>query len=197
MLARTLPARSHTQDAPLWPLLVFLAAVSLFWHDTLLAQLARSPEAVPRRFTPELAVWTGILTQAMFSALEAFLYARVWRVAGYKLPWARTAGALFVISSFEAFALTLLQRPDAASFVWLVGERAGWPGGIAASGLGRAFGACGLLAAVRVALTAHVQARGTRAHHAYAFAVTLAGWFCSRLALWWTTDLLRGRSHGM
>lgn len=197
MLARTLPRPRAIDSAPAWPLALFVLAVALMWHDTLVEQLIHSPDLAPQRVGPKLAAACGVCTQLAFSALEAFLYARAWRATGHRLPWLRTAAALFVISSFEAFALYLLQRPDASSFAWLVGARALWPGGIAVTGLDRAFGAFGAIALMRLALTAHVQARGTGAGHLRASAVVLAGWLGSRLALWWTADLLRGRSFGL
>jgi len=197
MLARTLPRPREIESAHAWPLAIFVCAVALMWHDTLVAQLTHSPGLVPLRVTPRLAAACGVSTQLAFSALEAFLYARLWRATGRTLPWLRTAAVLFVISSFEAFALYLLQRQDAPSFAWLVGARALWPGGIAITGLDRAFGAFGVIALMRLALTAHVQARGSGASHVQASAMVLAGWLGSRLALWWTADLLRGRSFGL
>lgn len=197
MHARTLAHTRAAEPAPLWHLALFVGAVALFWHDTLVTHLTRTPELTPQHVLPPLAAASGVLTQLCFSALEAFLYARVWRATGRRLPWLRTAGALFVISTLEAFALFLLHRPDAPSFAWLVGARASWPGGIGTSGLARALGAVGVLALIRVALTAHVQARGTGARLSHALAVTLLGWLGSRLLLWWTADLLRGRSLGM
>lgn len=197
MLARTLPRPRVIESAPTWPLALFVLAVALFWHDTLVAQLMHSPDLTPQRVAPRLAAACGVCTQLAFSALEAFLYAVAWRASGRTLPWLRTAAALFVISSFEAFALCLLQRPDASSFAWLVGSRAAWPGGIALTGLDRAFGAFGVLACARLALTSHVQARGSGARPVHAWGMVLAGWLGSRLALWWTADLLRGRSFGL
>ncbi|MEO5988844.1 MAG: hypothetical protein ABIU54_01555 [Candidatus Eisenbacteria bacterium] len=197
MLARTLPHPRAAQPAPLWTLALFVCAVALFWHDTLVTHLALSPALAPRHVQPRLAAAGGVFTQLLFSAFEAFLYARLWRATGRRLPWLRTAAALFVISSFEAFALFVLQRPDAPSFTWLVGARAAWPNAIATTGLDRALGAVGLLALLRIALTAHVQARGTGARYGHAMAMTLAGWLGSRLVLWWTADLLRGRSYGL
>ena len=73
MLTHTLPTRPPAEAEPLWPLVVFLAGVTLFWHDTLVAQLVQSPELTPQHGAPELAAWGGILAQATFSALEAFL----------------------------------------------------------------------------------------------------------------------------
>lgn len=197
MLARTLPRPREIESAPAWSLALFVLAVALMWHDTLVAQLTLFPDLAPQRVTPRLAAACGVFTQLAFSALEAFLYARAWRATGRTLPWMRTAAALFVISSFEAFALSFLQRPNASSFAWLVGARAIWPGGIAVTGLDRAFGAFGVIALIRLALTAHVQARGSGAGHVHASAMVLAGWLGSRLALWWTADLLRGRSFGL
>lgn len=194
MLARTLPHPRAIEPMPLWPLALFVCAVALFWHDTLVAQLAHSPELAPTRVLPRVSAASGVFTQLLFSALEAFLYARAWRATGRRLPWLRTACELFVISSLEAFAVFMLQRPNASSFVWLLGARAAWPGGIASSGLARALGGVGVLAFLRVALTVHVQSRATGARYAQASALTLAGWLGSRLALWWTIDLLRGRS---
>jgi len=197
MLARTLPRPRESESAPAWPLALFVLAVALFWHDTLVTQLTHSPGLVSPRVAPGWAAACGVGAQMAFSGLEASLYARAWRATGRRLPWLRTAAALFVISSLEAFALSVLQRPDATSFAWLVGARATWPGGIAITGLDRAFGALGALAFVRLVLTAHVQARGTGASHGYASAMVLVGWLGSRLALWWTADLLRGRSFGL
>lgn len=197
MLARTLARPGEIEPAPVWPLALFVVAVALMWHDTLVAQLTHSPDLAPQRVAPRFAAACGVCTQLAFSALEAFLYACAWRATGRTLPWLRTAAALFVISSFEAFALSLLQRPDASSLAWLVGARAIWPGGIAVSGWDRAFGALGVLALMRLALTAHVQARGSGAGRGHASAMVLAGWLGSRLALWWTADLLRGRSFGL
>jgi hypothetical protein len=196
MFARTLPRPRAEEASPLWPLAVFVCAVALFWHDTLLAQLAHTPELAPRHVPPRLAASFGVFTQLAFSALEAFLYARAWRAAGRTLPWARTAATLFVISALEAFAVFLLQRPDAARFAWLVGPRAAWPGGIAASALARAFGGAGALAFARIALTARAQAGAAGARFAAALALVLAGWLGSRLVLWWTLDLVRGFAPG-
>lgn len=194
MLARTLPQPQLREDAPLWPLALFVCAVALFWHDTLMAQFAHSPHLAPRHVTPQWAAAVGVTTQLVCSALEAWGYARVWSAFGRRLPWWRTTASLFVISALEAFALFLLIQPGSSALTWCVGARALWQEGVITDGLARAFGGVGALAILRLALTAQVEARGTGGRFAPALAIVLAGWFGTRLALWWTLDLLRGRS---
>jgi hypothetical protein len=51
-----------------------------------------------------------------------------------------------------------------------------------------------LLALVRLLLSAWLQARAARARFRSAVTLVLALWLGSRLAVWWTFDLLQGRS---
>jgi len=68
-------------------------------------------------------------------------------------------------------------------------ESGGPPHGIAA-----AFATFGVLAIVRMLISAALQARVARATFPAALLMVATMWLVSRLAAWWTFDLLQGRS---
>lgn len=140
-----------------------------------------------------LAKLAGALSEAAF-------YALWWRGRHLRLPYWRFFCVVASASLADVFSIGLAQRAregPAAASAWLapiaglqlLGARA-----FASSSLRVAFGGLGALALVRLGMTAGAQARATGARATEAVATTAIVWLLCRIATWWVTDLLRGRS---
>lgn len=169
-----------------------------FWYAYLVHAWWRVAEATSAsRFASGGAlVAGGKLAGAM---TEAAFYVLWWRSRGRTLPFWRFFCVVASISLADVFALGLIERVRTAApaaVPWLaplVGLQA-LGSAIPSPGLRAAFGSLGLLTALRIAVTARAQSRGTGAPFAAALGWTTLFWAMGRLATWWLTDLLRGRS---
>jgi len=165
--------------------------VATMWFDVLYGTAQAS-----RTHAPWLVALVGLVSQLAFTAAEAAVAAAGWQTLGHSVRWSALAPRLLVASSAETLAVSIAAGQAHLPRAWalaLAGPRA-LAQARAPHGLGAAFAATGLLALVRMAFSAGLQARAARASFAAASAVVLAMWLVSRLAVWWTFDLLQGRS---
>jgi hypothetical protein len=167
--------------------------VAAVWFDVLYGA-ARHTNAVA--LPPWLAALAGVVTQLAFTACEAAVAVQAWRVAGESVRWRELAPQLLAVSSLEALATAIAAGHSAlplVAVVWLAGGRAagdGPPG----SGPAFAFAGFGALAVARLLLSARAQAGAARASFARALLVVLALYLATRLVMWWSFDLMQGRS---
>ncbi|HVP14460.1 MAG TPA: hypothetical protein VMS88_02885 [Terriglobales bacterium] len=151
---------------------------------------------------PGLAAAAGLAlaSRVAAAAIEAWVYALAWRALGARLPVLWFGIALVALSVVDRLALSLaeLAHRAPASAPWaavlagphLLGSR--WLAG--EPGLRAALGGIGVLTALRLGMTAWLQAAALRRRMRGPLLLTLGIWWASRVALWWTTDLIRGAS---
>jgi hypothetical protein len=164
------------------------------WFEVL---WAAAPTTVAGSMPPALAAAAGLAAQLAFTAIEASLGVAAWAALGTRVRWSALAPALLVVSIAEATAVALasgaLSLPDPWR-VFLAGPRAVpelTPPGAAA----RAFTGFGALAVLRLALATQAHAAAARVPWWKAAALVLAFYLASRLVVWWSLDLLQGRSY--
>jgi hypothetical protein len=165
--------------------------VATMWFDVLY-DAARSGRA----HVPWAVALAGLVSQLAFTAAEAGVAVAGWRALGRRVRWSALAPRLLVASAAETLAVSIASGRALVPGGWalaLAGPRA-VQGVAPSSGLAAAFAATGVLAIVRMLFSAVLQARAARASLATAGALVVAMWLVSRLATWWTFDLLRGRS---
>ena len=177
--------------------------VAAMWFDVLYdAARHASNLSLP----PWLAALAGLAMQVAFTACEAAVAAQAWGVAGEQVRWRALAPRLLAVSSAEALAVAIaaghtMVPPGLA--VWLSGARASAAASAVAaapvaappvSGLAFAFAAFGLLTVARLLLSAHAQAGVARASFARALLVVITLFLATRLVMWWSFDLMQGRS---
>jgi hypothetical protein len=120
---------------------------------------------------------------------EALAHALVWGALGRRLA----------VTAFLAW-LPAISTCDLIAHMWpsdgdgLLGPAPAAARAQAGSGFDAAFGAFGLLAMLRLVLTADVQRRVLGGGWAAPLAVTGSLWLASRLTVWWGLDLVRGGS---
>jgi hypothetical protein len=168
--------------------------VATTWFDVLYASARHSTSL---SLPPWLAAFAGLATQLAFTACEAAAAVQAWRLAGAEVPWRALVPRLVTVSSAEAFATAVAAGHTAvprAAAVWLAGTRAAADGAVPGSGLAFAFAAFGALTVARLLLSAHAQAGVARVSFPRALGVVLALYLATRLAMWWSFDLLQGRS---
>ncbi len=194
-----LAARHSSDTRGLHRLHVFLALVALasWWQ----VGLRQGGELGAGRHL-DLAVAAGIMVLARLasSAVEALVYVLWWRTRGARLPYGRFLVALIALSLVDRCSqgLVALAAGAPALAPWLaplagpqlVADRL--PGLTPA--LRAAFGGLGLLTLARIAVTAWLQSVGTGRRLRGPLAVTALAWLATRVALWWSVDLLRGMS---
>ena len=167
--------------------------VATLWFDVL-HDAARHASATS--LPHWLAALTGLATQLAFTAAEAALAVVAWGATGTPVTWRALAPRLLAVSSAEALALAIAaghtSLPPVLA-VGLAGARAG-SGFTPGSGPEFAFAAFGALAVARLLLSAHAQARVARASYPRALLVVAAFYLATRLVMWWSFDLMQGRS---
>ncbi len=177
---------------------VFLVIALVSWWEAAYRQGAGL--GGERHLAPALVASVMIVARVLASAVEALTYVLWWRWRGERLPYARFLVALLALSIVDRLALSLAawatRAPSLAPWIapvvgphvlgkdWLHGQ----------AGLRAAFGSLGVLTAARVGLTAWVQAAALRRRLGGVLLLTCGAWLLTRIALWWTVDLLRGRS---
>jgi len=165
--------------------------VAVMWLDVL-----RGPAEGGRSHAPRLVALAGLAGEVAFTALEALAAAAFWRVLGRRARWSELAPRLLVASSAETLAVSIAAGRARLPHVWglmLAGPRAMESGG-PPHGIAAAFATFGVLAIVRMLISAALQARVARATFPAALLMVATMWLVSRLAAWWTFDLLQGRS---
>jgi hypothetical protein len=175
-----------------WTLFLYL-----IWFDVLRDDLGASlgPELPARALTA--AAFAALASRVAWQVIETGFYVTFWKLRAVRLSFGGMFTAVLSLSMLDALASALSRAAGSeGSHPWLaplVGVRALAPAPGGGSGLGLAFGSLGLLALARVIGTAWAQRR-EGAPWPGALAVTLGAWSAGRLALWWSTDLLRGMS---
>jgi len=184
------PATAAAADVGEARMRVTALLVATMWLEVLEATARAAHTA-----KPWLVACAGLVAQLAFTAGEAAVAAAGWQAIGRRVRWSALAPRLLVASAAETLAVSIAAGRAHLPRGWalaLAGPRAAEsapPHGLAA-----AFAAVGLLAIVRLLLSAWLQARAARASFASAITLVLALWLGSRLAVWWTFDLLQGRS---
>lgn len=184
------PPRASSTEARAWGFALLVAAI---WFDVLHLS---ARHAATLTLPAWLAALAGVVTQLGFTAGEAWFTVHAWRVTGVRTRWSDLAPRLLSVSSVEALATTLATRHrtlPATLAVWLAGSRAGGDGP-PGSGPAFAFAAFGGLTVVRLLLSAHAQATVARASFIRALLVVLTLYLATRLVMWWSFDLMQGRS---
>ena len=185
------PASVPAKDLGEARLRVTALLVAAMWFEVLYetAQMGRM-------HMPWVVAVAGLIAQLAFTAAEAAVASAGWRVLGKRVRWSALGSQLLVASSAETLAASIASGRTHLSRGWalaLAGPRA-----IASAapphGLAAAFAATGVLAIVRMLFSAGLQARTARATFGTSLGLVLAMWLVSRLAVWWTFDLLQGRS---
>ena len=185
------PASARSADLGEARLRVTALIVATMWFEVLYggAEMARM-------HAPWIVALAGLASQLAFTAAEAAVAGVGWRLLGKPARWSALAPRLLVASSAETLAVDIASGRAHLPRDWvlaLAGPR-GVEGAGPLHGLGAAFAATGLLAVVRMLFSAGLQARAARASFTTALVLVLAMWLVSRLAVWWTFDLLQGRS---
>ena len=165
--------------------------VGTMWFDVLY-----DAAQVGRTHTPWIVALAGLAALLAFTAAEAAVAVAGWRVLGRNVRWSALGTRLLVASAAETLAVSIASGHAHLPRVWavaLAGPRA-VADSVPQHGLAAAFAATGVLALVRVLASAWLQSREARASFGAALGLVLAMWLVSRLAAWWTFDLLAGRS---
>jgi hypothetical protein len=185
------PASIRTTDTGEARMGVTALLVATMWFEVLY-ETAR----VARAHAPWIVALAGLIAQLAFTAAEAAVAGAGWRVLGRSVRWNALAPRLLVASAAETLAASIASGRTHLSRGWaqaLAGPRA-IADAAPPHGLAAAFAATGLLAIARILFSAGLQARAARASFAVSLGLVLAMWLVSRLAVWWTFDLLQGRS---
>lgn len=197
--------RHHVGPSSLeWPfppgiLLVLLAWVGWSWWREIAAQTAAAGNPEPIT-VPATMAWLGLVARALATLTEAGCYVLWWKGRGARLPFWRFSAWVATLSAADLLGFALrraaIDAPDALRWlcVVLAGPGALDPEPIARSSAASAFGNFGVLTLLRIGMTAWAQARGTGRSLRGPVAMTAAAWLLTRLAAWWSFDLLRGMS---
>ncbi len=188
------PVGSLSSDRSVLRSWAFALFASVIWFEVLLLAV---PSTLADAAPPVLAAAAGLAAQAAFTAVEASLGVAAWGALGARVRWAALAPALLVVSVTEATAMAVASGATGLPEAWcllLAGTRAA-PERVGSAGASRAFAAFGALAVARLVLAAHAHAALARQPWTRAAALVLAFYLATRLLLWWSLDLLQGRSH--
>lgn len=167
--------------------------VTLFWFDVLWEGARLHPTS---GLGPLAVALVGLASQLVFSCLEALAARAAWQMLGHEPTWGALATRIVAASSAEAFAVSIATGGTGLPS-WLAqllaGARAA-PLATPDTGLAFAFSGFGVLALVRLALSAHAQARLVRVPFARGALVVSVLWLATRLIMWWSSELAQGRS---
>ena len=115
-----------------------------------------------------------------------------------RIAWLFAWIATFSVLDFLGLGLSRLASHHALASAWLAPvagmglTRSRFPD--LGAGVWAGFGTAGLLTGLRIYLTARQQARVLGSTIAGPLALTLFAWLVTRVAVWWSVDLLRGMS---
>ncbi len=190
-------SRTPLSTPPWWAYPLLLPGPLLAWHDVIAHELARVPGA-PGGFASPALAWAGVAVLAAGLLAETAFYGILWAARGRRLPFRASALVLLQLSMLEALASGILQwapatGPGFAAGWVLAGPRLAWAGG-APGGFLSAFGSCGVLTFVRIALWAWAQAEGVGRRWREAAVTVGTVWLATHVAQGWLMELLRGRS---
>lgn len=200
--------RSERPAGLAWPFLpgfipLFYAWIAWGWWTETLDQLesAASADAVAgAAIAPAAMASIALITRLLALLSEAGFYTLWWRSRGARLPYWRFVCWIVGLSAADLFGLVLRRSIGDAppglriGAALLAGPAALDPAPGASSGAMTAFGSFGVLALLRVGMTAWAQALGTGRQIGGPLLLTLGAWLTTRLAGWWSFDLLKGLS---
>jgi len=170
----------------------FALLASAVWFEVLwLAARVESHGSL----SPEASAAVGLASQLAFTAVEASLGAAAWGALGVRVRWSELAPALLAVSVTEATAVAVTSGQTHLPEAWrvlLAGARA--HPAATTDALARAFAAFGALAVLRLALAAQAHAAAARVPFRRALTLVLGFYLAARLVLWWSLDLMQGRS---
>jgi hypothetical protein len=181
------------------PLSILIVWIGWTWWREILAQCDAAATSVTLG-TPASLAWLGLGARALATLSEAGIYVLWWKGRGARLAYWRLAAWIAMLSAADLFGFALGRAAEGAptlvriSCTVLAGPLA-WGGTpTVESGTMAAFGNCGVLTLVRVTMTAWAQARGVGRPLRGPLMLTVAAWLVTRLATWWSFDLVRGMS---
>jgi len=172
-----------------------------WWAETLgqLQSAVAADTAAHAAIAPAAMASIALITRLMASLSEAAFYTLWWRSRGARLPYWRFVCWIVGLSAADLFGFALrrsvVDAPPALRIgAALLAGPAALDSAPAGSGAMTAFGSFGVLALLRVGMTAWAQALGTGRQIGGPLLLTLGAWLTTRLAGWWSFDLLKGLS---
>ena len=148
--------------------------------------------------SPEVMASAALLARLLAALSEAGVYTLWWRSRGARLPYWRFLCWIVGLSIADLLGFALRRAvADASDVARAVCAVLAGPAALesgAASGAATAFGGLGVLTLLRVGMTGWAQARGVGRPLAGPLVLTASAWLLTRLAGWWSFDLLRGLS---
>ena len=188
----------HPAFIPLW-----YAGIAWGWWKETLAQLEAAEAAgadAGAAAAPALMASIALPARLLASLSEAGLYTLWWRGRGARLPYWRFLCWIVGLSATDLLGFSLRRSVEEApaslriASALLAGLAALDPTLTPGSGVMAAFGSVGALALLRVGMTAWAQALGTGQPLGGPLLLTAGAWLATRLAGWWSFDLLKGLS---
>lgn len=181
---------------PVLPGLLIAGVITFGWWRMSLAQLS---DAGGPPGGAAFAASFAILARIVGNAIEAAWYVLAWRSFGRRLPFVRMFAWIVLLSGFDLLAWETRQRYVGAqgwvpAMVAAIAGLGALPGSWLPRAFHVAFASAGLLTLIRILLTARAQSLGTGVSLVRAFALTLATWFVTHLALAFGYGLMQGRS---
>ncbi len=191
-----------------WPFLpafipIWYAWIAWSWWTETRTQLASAPgadAAAAAAMDPAVMASVALMTRLLAALSEAGLYTLWWKSRGARLPFWRFLCWVVGLSAADLLGFALRRAAEGAPDVLragcavLAGPAALDPAGAAGTGAMAAFGGLGVLVLLRVGMTAWAQSLGTGRPLAAPLALTAGAWLATRLAGWWSFDLLKGLS---
>jgi hypothetical protein len=148
--------------------------------------------------SPEVMASVALLARLLAALSEGGAYALWWRSRGARLPYWRFLCWIVGLSAADLLGFALRRAAADASAIprtvcVVLAGPAALDSGVA-SGAATAFGGLGVLTLLRIGMTGWAQARGAERPLAGPLILTSCAWLLTRLAGWWSFDLLRGLS---
>ncbi len=203
------PAPARGQDPPPpWPLprktLAFaLALIAFGWWERVAWVTHRHAADVPPEAVPLVLSTMPIAFAGRFALVvaEVAAWKLVWAACGRRLPFWRFAAWTVLLSSFDLVSSWLMRLAEAvggqapgllAPVAGLALAREMWPE--VSPGLWAGFGMLGVLTVARIVAASRVQAALLGVRPRVTLVAVASAWVVVRTLLWWTADLVRGRS---
>jgi hypothetical protein len=183
----------------LWFLPFWYVFLGFMWADAIGRQLRSQEGAAQLGDRAWIVVLLGLAGRIAAGLIEAGFYRIWWRsVRGVSIPFWALFNWIAALSALDLLAEGLVRQAHhapalAAWIVPLTGVAALDPSPLA-GGLGTAFSGLGLLVLARVVSTAAVQRALLRTSWMHPLAITFGAWGATRLLVWWSVDLMVGRS---
>jgi hypothetical protein len=174
----------------------WFAWVGWSWWDETNETLREAQAGIAAAASSEAIALAALGARLVALLGEAGFYALWWRARATPLPYWRFFAWIATLSLADLIASGVRQAAPGAprSVQPLLTALAGTGLTPAESGWGVAFGTVGLLALFRLAATGCVAARGTGRSPAGPVLLVAAAWLLTRIATWWSFDLVKGVS---